>query len=578
MTVALIAGASGLGGSEADVRSDIFSFGTVRSVWKRRVRVRLAQNLREMERTREEYWLRYPGTSPTKLRWRALAVRHCFHVLPGESILELGAGSGLWTEHLTSVLRGENPITAAVFNDDYAQAAAGRDLPNTDFVRVADLARDLPAESFDYVVGTGILCHDQYPQNLRAIYRLLKHGGQLFFFENNYWNPQVLLKNWIRPLGRWTGNAPCQVGLRKFKLMQIASQQGFTQVEVIPYDIVHPWTPRALVSAMQSLAFILEHTPVAREFCGTLYIWAKKPGPEEPCRPLAQLAPHTALFGSTSVVVPCHNEEMNIPRLVDSLVEAYGPYLHEILIVDDNSTDRTAEVTREVARRQPLVKLICRQPPNGVGRALREGYAAATGRYILTMDCDFVLILPELRDLFDAIAQGHEGAIGSRFSHQSVLINYPFFKILCNRSFHLLLNLLLPIRVRDVSNNLKLYRADILKNLVIEEPHFAANAETGLKPLLAGYDIQEVPISWINRAADMGASTFRIAKVGPNYFQALLRAVWRTWRGHRRTAKALREEAVRDTHAAGAPTGAAGPAPPMQACSSDPCRAEEKHT
>src|SRR5437867_2489761 len=75
-------------------------------------------NLRQMERSREAYWLRYPNTSPIKLRWRAVTVRHSFHVLPGESIVELGAGSGLWTEHLTNVLRGENSITAAVFNHD----------------------------------------------------------------------------------------------------------------------------------------------------------------------------------------------------------------------------------------------------------------------------------------------------------------------------------------------------------------------------------------------------------------------------------------------------------------------------
>jgi dolichol-phosphate mannosyltransferase len=148
----------------------------------------------------------------------------------------------------------------------------------------------------------------------------------------------------------------------------------------------------------------------------------------------------------------------------------------------------------------------------------------------LTMDCDFVQILPEMRDLFDAIANGRDGAIGSRFSHDSVLINYPFFKILCNRSFHVLVKVLLLPKVRDVSNNLKLYRTEILKNLDIEEPHFAANVETGLKPLLAGYDIEEVPVSWINRTVEMGPSSFRILSVAPNYFLSLVRIVWKSWR------------------------------------------------
>src|SRR5215510_8724006 len=120
----------------------------------------LEQNLLQMERTRELYWLRYPSTSPTKLRWRALTVRHCFHTVPGESILELGAGSGIWTEHLASVLHGENPITAAVFNEDLFHKATQKRLPNTTFVLTRNVSEVYPAKSFDYVVGTGILCHD----------------------------------------------------------------------------------------------------------------------------------------------------------------------------------------------------------------------------------------------------------------------------------------------------------------------------------------------------------------------------------------------------------------------------------
>ena len=490
----------------------------------------LETNLRAMERSREAYWRRYPATSPVKLWWRALTVRHCFHVLPGESILELGAGSGLWTDHLVRALRSENPLTAAVFNEDLAAEACTRQLPNTRIVHVTNLI-DLPPASFDYVVGTAILCHDAYAENLAALYRLLKPGGQLLFFEANYWNPQVFLKSTIRPIGRWSGEADCQIGMRKFQLMKYASHQGFTHIEIIPYDIIHPLTPRPLIRTIQSIAFVLEHAPVIRDLCGTLYIWLVKPGAIE--RPRVNLATHAQLFGSTSIVIPCHNEEKNVRRLVDALIRAYDAYIHEIVMVDDNSTDRTADVVREAALADPRVKLVTRTPPAGVGRALRDGYAAATGRYLLTMDCDFGLLVPELRDLFDCVAEGHDGAIGSRFSYESVLINYPFAKILCNRAFHWLVKLVLIRRVRDVSNNLKLYRADILKTLDIEEPHFAANMETGLKPLLAGYDIKEIPISWINRSVEMGSSSFRTVSVAPGYIRGLMRTTSRVWRGRR---------------------------------------------
>jgi SAM-dependent methyltransferase len=510
----------------------------------------IEQNLCEMELSREAYWLRYPGTSPFKLRRRALTVRHCLHVLPGERVLELGAGSGLWTEHLTAVLRGENPITAAVFNEELLGSARSR-LPNTKFVHVTDLTRDLPAHSFDYVVGTVILCHDLYPQTLAALYRLLKPGGQLLFFEANYWNPQVLLKNLIRPFGRWCGDARCHVGMSKYELMKRASHQGFTNIEIIPYDIIHGRLPRRLLPAVQSASFILEHTPLVRDFCGTLYIWLMKPGEEPPGRRRVNLAGRRQLHGSTSVVVPCHNEEMNVPPLIEALVRMYDDYLHEIIIVNDNSTDQTAGVTRELAASDPRVKLINRAPPGGVGRALRDGYAAATGRYILTMDCDFAQIVPELRDLFDAVADGRDGAIGSRFSLESVLINYPFLKIVCNRGFHALLKLLLPVNVRDISNNLKLYRAEILKELKIEEDHFAANVETGLNPVLSGYDIEEVPISWINRTAEMGSSSFKLLGVGPGYLSALLRTIRAVRNGRRGFAQqagaGARQTSIPDT-------------------------------
>ena len=477
------------------------------------------QNLREMEQHREGYWLRYPRTSPLKLRWRAIAVRHCFHVLPGESILELGAGSGLWTEHLTEVLHGENAITAAVFDSGLAEQASAKELANVTVKRIQDL-NDLPAGSFDYIVGTVILCHDQYELNLRALHRLLKPGGQILFFEANHWNPQVFVKNAFPAVGRWAGHPRCQTAMRKYKLMKAASRQGFTEIDITPFDIVHPRAPRALVRAFQSLSYIIEHAPLIKELCGTLYIWAKKPG--EVKRRGRDLATNADLFDSTSVVVPCHNEEMNVPGLVEQLLALYGRYIHEIIIVNDNSTDRTAAVTREMMAHEPRLRLVDRKPPNGVGRALRDGYAAATGRYILSMDADFVYVLPEFRDLFDAVARGKDGAMGSRFSYESLLVNYPFAKILCNRAFHLLVNLLCSVRARDVSNNLKLFRAEILKSLDIEQPHFAANAETGLKPLLAGYDIEEVPISWINRGADMGTSTFKVVKVAPGYLAALL--------------------------------------------------------
>jgi glycosyltransferase involved in cell wall biosynthesis len=160
-----------------------------------------------------------------------------------------------------------------------------------------------------------------------------------------------------------------------------------------------------------------------------------------------------------------------------------------------------------------------------VGRAIADGYRVATGRYVLSMDCDFQHLLPEIRDLFDAAADGYDVVVGSRFSRHSVLLNYPFQKVIANRGFHTIAQLVLRRRFRDLTNNLKLMRREVVERLILEEPGFAVNAETGLQPLVMGYRVAEVPISWINRAPDMGSSSFRLMRVGGGYWR-VLRRLW----------------------------------------------------
>jgi hypothetical protein len=143
------------------------------------------------------------------------------------------------------------------------------------------------------------------------------------------------------------------------------------------------------------------------------------------------------------------------------------------------------------------------------------------------MDCDFQHLLPEFRDLFDAAAKGHDVVVGSRFSRHSVLLNYPFQKIVANRAVHALAQVSLLRRFRDLTNNLKLIRREVFERMNLIEPGFAANAETGLQPLILGYKVKEVPIAWINRTPDMGSSSFRLVKVGGGYGRVL----WNLWRG-----------------------------------------------
>ena len=78
-------------------------------------------------------------------------------------------------------------------------------------------------------------------------------------------------------------------------------------------------------------------------------------------------------------MIPCHNEETNIGPLIQRLFELYGNYIHEIVPVDDNSRDGTAALLARYAAQDARIRPIYRKPPNGVGRALADGYSAATG-------------------------------------------------------------------------------------------------------------------------------------------------------------------------------------------------------
>jgi len=254
---------------------------------------------------------------------------------------------------------------------------------------------------------------------------------------------------------------------------------------------------------------------------GSILIHAQKP-PRQKALPKVSLFEHESLRGAISVVIPSHNEEMNLGPLVDRILALYGEYIHEIIPVNDGSTDRTGEVIDELAARDDRIKPLHRRPPNGVGLAIADGLAAASGRYVLTIDCDFQHLLPEFRDLLDAAAEGCDVAIGSRFSRHSVLLNYPFLKILANRAFHAVAVLLFGRRIRDVTNNLKIMRREVVQDLQLHQRGFAVNAETGLQPIVLGYTVKQVPISWINRTPGMGVSSFRLVNVGGGYWRVLI--------------------------------------------------------
>lgn len=472
------------------------------------------------ERYRDAYWKRRDPIHEDRLLWRAQSFRHLVHLLPGQRILEIGAGEGLFTRQLARVTRGENPITALTF----AAEVPVRDGPPDGIERLAakDVASALEGREFDFVIAMDLLDRKNSAWFLQEVYSLLRPGGQVVFYESNPWNPVLNLR---RTVARLVGRRDPRRLLTRTRLYELMSEVGFIRVFAVFTDFVYAPLTRWMIWLLRNLSILLENAPGARSLAGAILIHAQKP-PRDVVRPTVSLAEHPVLERAVSVVVPCHNEEMNVEPLVRRLLALYGAFIHEIVLVDDNSTDATAAVIRRLAAADPRIMPVYRRPPNGVGRAIADGLRAASGQWVLSMDCDFQHLLPEIRDLFDRAADGHAVVVGSRFSRHSILLNYPFQKIVANRGFHVLAKLLFRGDFRDLTNNLKLLRRDVVDRLDLREPGFAVNAETGLQPALMGYRVEEVPISWINRSPDMGVSSFRLAQVGGGYWRVLVR-LWR---------------------------------------------------
>ena len=473
----------------------------------------LVATLAMRERHREWYLRARDPVGEDRMLWRAQAFRHLVHLLPGQTILELGCGGGTFTRQLVRVTRGENAITALTFGTDGPTASPWP--PSVTHVTADALPGPLAGRRFDFIVGMDLLDRHHCAEVLQHVHELLEPGGQVVFYQSNPWNPVLQAR---RLAGRLFGARDPRHLLNRSRLYELMSEVGFIRVFAVFNDFVYaPLTPRSWLDAAQRVGRPRKRARGA-QLAGSILVHAQRP-PRVRAQRRVSLCEHASLRGAVSVVIPCHNEEMNVGPFVTRIRELFDDYLHEIILVDDNSRDRTRDVIMALAAADQRVKAVIRTPPNGVGRALADGYRVATGRYVLSMDCDFQHLLAEVRDLFDEAAAGHDVVVGSRFSRHSVLLNYPFTKIVANRAFHVIARLLLRRHFRDLTNNLKLMRRDVVEQLRLQEPGFAVNAETGLQPLLLGYRVKEVPISWINRTSDMGASSFRLLRVGGGYWR-----------------------------------------------------------
>jgi dolichol-phosphate mannosyltransferase len=232
---------------------------------------------------------------------------------------------------------------------------------------------------------------------------------------------------------------------------------------------------------------------------------------------------------SLSIILIAHNEEAVIGGMIDGLLANYDKELLEIIVVNDSSTDNTSGKVESRMKRSNKIKLIKKGPPSGVGYAIKAGFANVSPKadYVLTMDSDFLENIDDVGAMIRELEEENlDGVIGSRFTKGGRLVGYPSDKMLMNRGYHFIVRALFHIKQKDLTNNFKLYKAAIVRNMPWKSTGFSMNAETGMLPVIFGYRVSEVPVAWVNRSTQMGKSKFKLFKVGWGYIKVIGYAVW----------------------------------------------------
>ena len=234
-----------------------------------------------------------------------------------------------------------------------------------------------------------------------------------------------------------------------------------------------------------------------------------------------RLSPHYKV----SVVLPSYNEKGNIKEAIERISKALGSNLYEIIIVDDNSPDRTWKIVEDINKLNKKVKLIRRMNDKGLASALSDGINSAKGNVIAWIDCDLG-VPPEIIQKLVSKLDRYDVAIGSRYvkGGKDTRAKYRAF-LSCMINFFSMI--VLSFKLRDYTSGIVAAKKEVLENIKFSRKGFGEYfVEFAYKCIKKKYKIIEVGVVYINRKAGVSksdGSTRILLKLGWDYGVKVLR-------------------------------------------------------
>jgi dolichol-phosphate mannosyltransferase len=225
-----------------------------------------------------------------------------------------------------------------------------------------------------------------------------------------------------------------------------------------------------------------------------------------------------------SIVIPAHNEEDNLGPTVEELVRLLDleRIPHEIVVVDDNSSDLTGATAQELATRFRQLRIVTRRRMPGFGRAVRAGLETIRGDAVTIVMADRSDDPHDVVRYYRKLEEGYDCVFGSRFRSGSRVEHYPRGKLFVNRIVNHAIRWLFWTRFNDLTNAFKAYRTEVIRACgPYSSSHFNLIIEMSLSALIRRYHIAEIPISWYGRT--WGASKLSLFEMGRRYLVVVLK-------------------------------------------------------